>query len=165
MPRATSERREFYEALLSTIKRVAGEKLKGVIVFGSTVYMGRGRDVDIIVVVEGEPDAGEGLRLGQAISRELARTLRGLVFDVHVMGVREFVENLVPGSFLSGLALGYEVLYDRAGLENRILEFLERLSRERYVLHNRYGSWDLGFHAALLLRIRRKRVEKAVGGS
>ena len=43
-------------------------------------------------------------------------------------------------------------------LENRVLAFLEELARERQVLHNKYGSWDLGAFARVTLALKRRRV-------
>jgi len=80
----------------------------------------------------------------------------GYNVDPHVMDLEMFRENLVPGSFLSGLALGYEIVYDRIGVEKLILEFLEKLAKTKYVLHNEYGSWELSRHAYILLKRKRE---------
>ena len=156
MQRGIYARRELYDKIVHVVMDVLGDSVVGIVLFGSTVYMGQGRDLDLLVVLDREVDVGEKLRLEYELSRRLREATGGLVFDIHVMGLESFVENLVPGGFLSGLALGYEVLVDRGGVEDRILEFLERLARERYVLHNRYGSWDLGFYARITLRMKRR---------
>ncbi len=158
MQRGISERRGLYELVLRVAREVLGERIVGVVVFGSTVYMGRGRDVDILVVVEGRVGLREKLELEHEIVRRLRRAAPWQEFDVHVFDLEGFRENLVPGGFLSGLALGYEVLVDRGGVvEGMILEFLERLARERYVLHNKYGSWDLSHYARVTLSLRKAR--------
>ncbi|MBS7637427.1 hypothetical protein KEJ49_00835 [Candidatus Bathyarchaeota archaeon] len=43
-------------------------------------------------------------------------------------------------------------------MEEPILAFLERLAGERYVLHNRYGTWDLTIRRILT----RKATEKSI---
>gem|GEM_PF-5943920 len=50
----------------------------------------------------------------------------------------------------------YVVIFDAIGVEKYILEFLNRLSREKYILHNKYGSWNLAFFAKVTLARRRK---------
>ncbi len=88
--------------------------------------------------------------LAKSLERSIRRPL-----DIHVFGMKGLRENLVPGSFLSGLALGYKVLYDEGGVEEMILSFLEKLSKTTYRLHNMYGSWSLGFHASVTLKAKR----------
>lgn len=143
------------ELLMSTVREVLGERVRGIIMFGSCVYMGIGEDVDVLVVVDGELDLKRKLELEYQLLRELNRRFEDVPFDVHIMSMEELRENLVPGSFLSGLALGYEVVYDDAGLEGEVLRFLEALSREDYVLRNKYGQWDIGFHASILCKLRK----------
>ncbi len=157
MRRTILERGELYDALVRVVESVVKGRVLGVIVFGSTVYLGRGRDIDVLVVVEGDIDAKEKVRLELEVSRRLRKVFGGLVFDVHVMSLNDFRENLTPGSFLSGLALGYEVLVDRADIEDDILGFLERLANEKYILHNRYGDWNLSHYARVTLNTRKLR--------
>lgn len=152
-------RKEFYNRIVEVIRQVLGESVLSIILFGSVVYLGRGEDVDLIVVIDRELDIKEKLRLEYEVSQALFWTFRDVVFDVHIMDMSNFEENLVPGTFLSGLALGYEILFDRVNIEEKVLKFLEELSRERYVLHNKYGSWDLSHYARVLLETK-KRKEK-----
>ncbi len=155
MRRATFGRKESYDALVNIARKLFDDNLCAVVIFGSAVYMGGGRDVDALIVVDKDVDLREKIRLELEISKELRSMLGGTAIDVHVLSLRDFEDNLVPGSFLSGLALGYDILTDSCSVEDKILLFLEELSKERYVLHNRYGSWDLGFHATRLLKRRK----------
>jgi len=157
LQRAICGRKELYDTLVNLSRKLFDNNLCAVVIFGSAVYMGGGRDVDVLIVVDRDVDLGEKIRLELKISKELRNALGMTAIDVHVLSLRDFEDNLVPGSFLSGLALGYDILLDSCSVESRILRFLEDLSKERCVLHNRYGSWNLGFHAARLLK-RRKRL-------
>ncbi len=142
--------RELYN-IYRVIKGFFRDKLLSIILFGSTVYRGYGRDIDLIVIVDEELDLHRRFDIEYKLRIELRRrNILGDV-DIHVIDKDSFIENLVPGTFLSGLALGYRILYDRIGVEKYILELLKRLSREKYVLHNKYGSWDLSFYAKRLL--------------
>lgn len=153
-PRSILELRAYYDRLGEAVGKALGAKPLGVILFGSMVYMGRGRDIDLLVVVErmeGPPIKRLGIE--SSMSREIFRDL-GIWADVHIFDLEEFKENLAPGTFLSGLALGYELICGGAEVEEPILAFLEKLAGERYVLHNRYGTWDLAVHARLTIRRR-----------
>ena len=129
------EREEFYKLLLDVVKDLLGRDLLSVIVFGSTVYMGGGRDVDVLVVVEDDIGMREKREVEYSIWRRLCRKHRVCDVDLHVLSFRDFILNLEVASFLSGLALGYVVIFDAIGVEKYILEFLNRLSREKYILH------------------------------
>ncbi len=148
--------RELYETIILRIKELLDQDLVGVIIFGSTVYLGRGRDIDLIVVVKKERDPRESLSLEYKLRRILEEEFKGLAFDVHVFSFKEFKENLKPGTFLSGLALGYEILHGEPLLEPLILEFLKELSREKYILHNKYGSWNLSHYAKITYNLKVK---------
>lgn len=121
--------------------------LRGVIVFGSSVYFKSARDIDLIIIVDGSLSLKEKMKLELKLSRKLRKSLGGIFFDIHVMDLNMFKENLVPGSFLHGLALGYEVIYGNSKIKKLILNFLKEISNEKYMIHDKYGSWDLSFHA------------------
>ena len=150
-------RRGFYEEIARAVAEALDKRVLGVIVFGSTVYIGVGVDIDVLVIVDGDVDLKKKFKLEHELSRRLSRVFKNRIFDVHVMSIGEFRENLEPGSFLSGLALGYQVIIDKAGVEEQILEYLKRLSREKYVLHNKYGDWNLSFYAKVLYKLKMKR--------
>ena len=99
----------------------------------------------------------EKLKLEHKVRQVLQKAVRGKVFDVHIFSLEEFKENLQPGTLLSGLALGYEVIYGEEVVEPLILNFLRKLSNEKYVLHNKYGTWDLSFHAKITWKLRSRR--------
>ncbi|HDN75901.1 MAG TPA: hypothetical protein ENG05_02095, partial [Acidilobales archaeon] len=56
-------RRELYDEVKSRIKNVLGSNLVAIVVFGSTIYVGEGEDVDLVVVVNEEIDLKEKLKL------------------------------------------------------------------------------------------------------
>lgn len=161
MQKGTLRIKESYEKIRKIIEDLLGKHVLGIVLFGSTIYMGKGHDIDIIIVVERDLNEKEKLDLEAEISRRLFRSMSGTVFDVHIMSLRDFENNLVPGSFLSGLALGYEILLDKVGIEDRIIKFLEDLSNTRYVLHNEYGEWNLSHHARVTLSIKRRNASRS----
>ncbi|MEM3070468.1 MAG: nucleotidyltransferase domain-containing protein [Candidatus Bathyarchaeia archaeon] len=151
--------RASYDRLKEAVRGSLGASPLGIILFGSTVYMGRGRDLDLLVIVERvEGPLVKRFEAERLISREIFKGL-GVWADVHILDLEELKENLAPGTFLSGLALGYELINGGADVEEPILTFLEKLSNGRYILHNRYGTWDLAMHAKLT--IRRSRTSKS----
>ena len=150
------EKRELYKLLTSIIRSFLKDKLKAIVVFGSMIYLGKGNDLDLLIIIDGLDTLKEKFNLESKISQMLNRKFPEYNFDVHVFSMDEFKSNLLPGSFLSGLALGYEVIYDKVNLESEILLFLERLSKDKYLLHNRYGTWNLGFHAKITYRLKRR---------
>ena len=136
-----------------------GNKLLGVIMFGSYIYLGYGNDVDLLVIIGEKIDLKAKFHLEREISKTLSKGT-GLIFDVHILSMDEFRDNLKPGSFLSGLALGYEAIYDRDEIEDNILDFLRELSKTKYILHNEYGSWDLSHMARITYEIRRRKKKR-----
>ncbi len=128
-----------------------------VIVFGSSIYMGRGRDVDLVVIVRDYmiDSIKDSINLRMYINKYLGYKVFA---DIHVLSINDFRNNLKIGSFLTGLALGYKILYDETGtLEDEIIAFLERISKTDYVLVNRYGKWRLKYHAQIMLKRMRDR--------
>ena len=156
MRRITLGKRELFNLLTSLIGDFLKDRLKAIVVFGSMIYLGRGNDLDLIIVIDSLDTLKEKFNLESKISQILHREFPDYNFDIHVFSVEEFKGNLSPGSFLSGLALGYEVIYDKVDLESEILFFLKRLSEEKYLLHNKYGTWNLSFYAKITYRLKRK---------
>ncbi|MET1159356.1 MAG: hypothetical protein ABWW65_00175 [Thermoprotei archaeon] len=150
--------REYYEFLKNQLLNILDGKILAIIVFGSSIYWGKGRDLDVVVIIENSINYKEKLGIEYEIAKQLQKRLEKNI-DIHVFGYRDFLENLVPGSFLAGLALGYEIIYDRIGIEKYIFEYLERLSKEKYVLVNEYGEWRIDHHARVTLSLRKKRVQ------
>jgi len=144
--------------VLSTIISARNDVIS-IILFGSTIYMGRGKDLDIIVIVEKyiKDQVNDSIDLRLRVNKELRYKI---VVDIHVFTINDFKNNLKPGTFLSGIALGYEVLYDKSnGLINKLIEnMLELLSRDKYTLVNRYGKWQLNIRAQHMLRRIRSRI-------
>jgi len=157
--RVILEREELYSRIVSVVRSFFGSELEAVIVFGSYIYMGGGRDIDLIIVVKEKPTKNK-IELEYKIKRLLEDSIPGAVFDIHILSIDEFRDNLSPGTVLAGLALGYEAIFGENLVEPLILDFLEKLTSERYVLHNRYGSWSIAHHAKLLLKIKKKHEEE-----
>ncbi len=156
MLRSTLGLRESYELVISKVKEVVGKDLVGILIFGSTIYLGSGEDVDLVVIISSELSLKDRFKVEYRVKKELERLFKSLIFDVHILSIEEFRNNLKPGSFLSGLALGYEVIYGKLVLEPLILDFLNELSKEKYILHNKYGTWNLSHHAKVLYKIKSK---------
>jgi len=131
------------EKIFSLVKTMRSD-ITAIILFGSTVYMGRGRDLDIIVVVENylKDPINDSIDLRTKLNKILKYNP---IVDVHVFTIEDFKSNLISGSFLSGLALGYEVIYDRSQgrIHELIMKMLEELSKSEHILVNRYGEWSL----------------------
>lgn len=148
MRRGILERKELYDNIVRVLRESVRYDVLAIIVFGSSIYFGRGKDIDIIVVVSERLSYRDKIELEYKIRSFFLR--RGIVLDVHVLDIFMFKENLRPGTFLCGLALGYEIIYAKDSIvEDKILCFLKKLSEEKYVFHNKYGTWNLTHHARI----------------
>ena len=152
-------RRGLFEKITEIVRDFFGDDLCSLIVFGSSVYYGRGRDLDLIVIVKKKLNMKEKLRLEYRLSRKLGQAIKDTLFDVHVFDIESFNENLQPDTFLGGLALGYIVLYDKINIEKHIFEFLKKLSHTERVLINKYGEWNLNHHAKIILKLKSKKAK------
>ncbi|MBS7637426.1 nucleotidyltransferase domain-containing protein [Candidatus Bathyarchaeota archaeon] len=88
--------RASYDRLQEALRGALGAKPLGVILFGSMVYMGRGRDLDLLVIVERME--GPPMKRSEdenSVSREIFKGL-GMWADVHIFDLEEFKENLAP---------------------------------------------------------------------
>ncbi len=120
-----------------------GRKVLGIIVFGSYVYSPmKAHDIDLVVIVDKLENAREKVELEVEASVELRRTIRKPA-DIHVFDPETFRENLEPGSFLSGLALGYKILYDRIGLEKTIEELVRKVGETEGYVYVKERKWNL----------------------
>ncbi len=146
-----------FSSIVNIAREIFGDRLLAVVVFGSSVYYDKQSvDVDVLIVVDGELSFEKKLSKETELRIKLLRASGGnRAFDTHVMDVRQFQDNLKPGAFLSGLALGYKVLYDRMGFDGYVEKLLQRLADENYVLVNKYGRWNLSKIARIrLARLR-----------
>ena len=131
-----------------------GRRALAVVLFGSCVYSPRrARDVDLLVIVDELRDFHEKVALEVEVSRSLHRELRRAV-DVVVLDLESFRENLAVGTFLSGLVLGYRVLYDAIGVDKLLEELFSKLADEDYV-YVKGRRWNLSAVARAKLRWRR----------
>ena len=125
--------------MLSRIRdalKVFDKKIKAVIIFGSSVYNPlKSRDIDILVVV----DKIESAKEKHLIELEISRLLRPLYMykpvDIVVMDVEMLKDNAEAGTLLSGLVLGYKILYDEICVKNTIEKILEDVAKtEEYIV-------------------------------
>ena len=84
--------------------------------------------------------------LEKKLSIDLTRRYRyRKVFDIHILTLDSFLENLKPPSFISGIFLGYEVIYDKINIKNIVECMRERLRRLgiKYTFIDKYGVWTI----------------------
>ena len=131
--------------ILQEIKCFYEDDLLSIILFGSYVYLGKGKDIDILVIVR-------KYRLDNVIQEhvELFQKLLKvfnyrIIPDIHIFSIDDFLKNLKVGTFLTGLVLGYKIIYDVFGVEKFIKDFIRRLSSESkdIILVNRHGKFNL----------------------
>jgi predicted nucleotidyltransferase len=139
------------------LSEVLADRLKSIILFGSSMYMGHGGDVDILVVIDRLEGLEEKISLEEKIIEYLNRLFDyRIVFDVHVLDTGGLDKNMEVGSFLSGLALGYKIIHDKLDIEEKILRMLEKLTEQRYIYFNRYGEWNISKIAKITLSIKKR---------
>ncbi|MDK6028833.1 nucleotidyltransferase domain-containing protein [Ignisphaera sp. 4213-co] len=102
------------------VKRVVesySKTLKALVLFGSYVYNPlKSRDIDTLLIVDKLVNAKEKL----AIEVEVARNVKALCrkpVDVIVFDIDMLKENAEPGGIVSGLVIGYKILYDDIGMQ------------------------------------------------
>ncbi|MEM2017103.1 MAG: hypothetical protein QXR41_04085 [Nitrososphaerota archaeon] len=143
--------------IIRMLETLLGTRLVSIILFGSSIYIGRGRDVDILILIDSISGLDEKMDLEEEVKMLLNRSFNyEVVFDAHILDLEQFNENLKIGSFLSGLSLGYQVIYDKNNVEEKIVEMLKTLSKSRYIMVNKYGRWNLSKIAEIKLRIKEK---------
>ena len=146
------------EGILSSISEVTkelGKELLTVILFGSYVYnKQKAKDIDIIVIVDHLKDIHDKVNAEVEITKKLIRLFKRSL-DVLVFDLDTFKENLVVGTVLTGLVLGYNVLYDKIGVEKLIHNFIEEISKEdEYVLIKK-RKYDFARLAKMKLKRRK----------
>lgn len=143
--------------IIRMLETLLGTRLVSIILFGSSIYIGRGRDVDILILIDSISGLDEKMDLEEEVEMLLNRSFNyEVVFDAHILDLEQFNENLKIGSFLSGLSLGYQVIYDKNNVEEKIVEMLKTLSKSRYIMVNKYGRWNLSKIAEIKLRVKEK---------
>lgn len=153
--------KELESKINRVLETLLGSRLIAIILFGSSIYMGHGRDVDLLVLVDHVDGLSEKIDLEEEIKILLNRSFNyRILFDVHVLDLDQFNENLNIGSFLSGLSLGYQIIYDKSNIEKEIIEMFKALSNSRYIVVNKYGRWNLSKIAEIKLRIKERLHDK-----
>jgi len=134
------------ETILSKINEVAenkGKKVLATILFGSYVYSPRkARDIDMIVIVDYLKNINDKVTLEVEISRKLRKLFRKNI-DIQVFDIESFEENLIAGTFLTGLVLGYKIIYDTIGVEEKIREFIKEIGKEDKYVFIKKRKWNL----------------------
>jgi len=117
-----------------------GVRLKALVMFGSYVFNPvKAKDIDLIVVLgELNVEPKEVILMGVELSLRLRRTSRKS-YDVILMDEKSFYENLQPGTVLSGLILGYKVLYDELGIDKAVSKLMKLLASTDYKYFK--GRW------------------------
>jgi len=129
------------------VKRVVesyGKTLKALVLFGSYVYNPlKSRDIDILLIVDKLVNAKEKL----AIEVEVARNVKALCrkpVDVIVFDIDMLKENAEPGGIVSGLVIGYKILYDDIGMQKIVEGVADKISREEsYIIIKNNRRIDL----------------------
>lgn len=131
--------------MLSKVFEVAkrfGKKVLSILVFGSYVYSPRrSRDIDLLVVVDRLGDIREKISIEIGILRELRREIRKPI-DIVVLDLDSLRENLAVGTFLSGLVIGYRVIYDSIGIDKMLGELFKELAGDNYI-YTKKRRWNL----------------------
>lgn len=146
-----------YSKLIRRFQQRFGENLGAIIRFGSKAR-GLGRatsDVDLIIILKHLP---ENLR---EVEKQTASSLFhtfGTTFDLHLFTVTGFSENLVPGSFVLGIFLGYDLLFDRLNVKEIIERARERLKGKDIVYKGKYGRWNISKVSQILKSYREFRI-------
>lgn len=135
-----------------------GKRLKSLAIFGSSIYNPmRARDVDLLIVIDEIADALEKSSLELDIIKALKRLHPRALFDVLVFDEVSFKENLRPGAVLSGLVIGYEIIYDELGLNNLVEDLVRDVARGEYIVQK--GERRINLSALARARLRTLRPE------
>lgn len=117
--------------IINCLKEYLGENLLSVILFGSHAYKGYGRDIDLIVILKQDISFEKSIDIKMKLLKILNyKSIPDIIFFT----LEDFLDNLKPGIFLSGLALGYKILYDKILIDKYIKKFMEELSKEYYAI-------------------------------
>jgi len=132
--------------------REKGFELKALVLFGSAVYNSvKARDIDLLVVDKLE-NPGKALLHAAELAARLRRAL-GKPFDVVLLDTESLRENAQPGTVVSGLALGFKVLYDAVGFSKLVEEMLRSLTTTDY-RYFKEGRWiDLSIAARVKMKL------------
>jgi len=130
-----------------------GKRLKSLVIFGSSIYSPlKARDVDLLVVADRIADADEKCALEFEIAKALRAVHPKMPIDVIVFDECSFRENLEPGTLLSGLIAGYEIIYDELGLNDLIVELAKSIASSEYIVQKSGKRINLSALARARLR-------------
>lgn len=118
-------------------------RVLAIILFGSYIYSLRNsRDIDVVLIVDSLADLRDKITLEAEIARSLSRECKRKV-DIQVFDLESFRENLTIGTLLSGLILGYRIVYDEVGVGESIREFIKAASKEPEYTYVKRKKWKL----------------------
>ena len=143
------------DKIIQKVKELYKDNLLSIILFGSYVYLGKGKDIDILIVVK-KYRFNNLIQEHFKLFQELLKLFNyKLIPDVHIFSINDFLENLKIGTFLTGLVLGYKIIYDIYGIEKYIRDFIVKLSTENreVILVNRHGKFNLVSFAKIKARL------------
>jgi len=124
----------FYKIVNIILKEI--KDVLAIILFGSYARFFKGRDIDLIIVTSKNMKEKE-FEIKKRLEKEFNYKY---VFDVHILDLETFKKCLEPPNFLSGIFLGYIVLYDKINIK----EIIESKRRDYgYIFVDRYGIWHI----------------------
>lgn len=146
--------KELVEQIKKTLEKY-GKNVKAIILYGSIVYSpSSAHDIDVLIVVDKIRDVNEKTRLEYILKSHL-RKKSILPIDVTVFDTKILEENLVPGTFLSGLVLGYDILYDEINFEEIINELFIKIAQlDDYIYIKNRKKWNLSNIAKARIKYR-----------
>ncbi len=114
-----------------------------IILFGSYARFGKGNDIYIAVIIR----KNINLKEKEEIERKLMKILDKefeykFSFDVHVLSLKIFEKKVEPPRFLSGIFLGYEILYGKINIK-KIIEEKRRKLKCEYTYVDKFGTWKI----------------------
>ena len=129
----------FYKIVERILEELKDDVL-AIILFGSYARFGKGNDIDLVVITKHKFPISKK----EEIERKLVSNLNKefnykYLFDVHIFDIEGFKKNLKPPNFLSGIFLGYKVLYDKVNVQ-KIIESMKKYAKG-YTLVDKYGVW------------------------
>ena len=144
-------RDKVYSLIVNTLNKF-NRKLLSLVLFGSYVRSPRkAEDIDLLVIIDRIENVHEKFEIEKELSLNLIKELQ-MPFEVVVLDFNNFIENLKEGTFISGLVLGYKILYDEISIEKYIKELCKKLIENLDYEFIKHGKrYRLSIFAKILL--------------